>query len=254
MEPSPWAWSPGWPEIGGALALGIVYAFALRRYPASTARRVAFCVGILLIVLLFASPVETIAKNYLLSAHFLQNVALAEWAPALIVLGLSPAAAAALGRKAPFRLLGHPWIGLAVWLVTYAVWHIPAIYDAALRQPSWLLPIEHLCYLVAGIALWWPVFCDVPRRLSSGGKSAYLFGAFLLASPIGLLLALLPSPVYSFYEEAPRIWGVSAIRDQQLAGMLMSVAEATVFFAVFCVYFARFLAEEDRGGEVTPTR
>jgi cytochrome c oxidase assembly factor CtaG len=231
------------------LALAAAYALTQRLYPASTARRLLFGLGVLLVVLLFVSPIETLATQYLLSAHFLQNVALAEWAPALVILGLSPAAAAALGRTAPMRFLGRPWVGLPLWLVTYAVWHVPAAYDTALRNQEWLLPLEHLCYFVAGVALWWPVLSDVPQRLRAGWKAAYLFAAFVLASPLGLLFALLPSPVYAFYEAAPRVWGMSALRDQQIAGMLMSVAEAAVFFAVFCLYFARFLAEEDRGGE-----
>jgi cytochrome c oxidase assembly factor CtaG len=253
VEPSPWAWSPGWPEVGGALALAGAYLLAQRRFPASPIRRALFGLGVLLIVLLFVSPVQTLATTYLLSAHFLQNVALAEWAPALILLGLSPAAAAALGRTAPVRVLGRPWVALPLWLATYAAWHVPAAYDTALRHQAWLLPLEHLCYFVAGLALWWPILGESPPRLAAGWKAAYLFAAFVLASPLGLLFALLPSPVYTFYEAAPRVFGLSALRDQQIAGMLMSIAEAVVFFAVFCLYFSRFLAEEDRGGRSAPS-
>jgi cytochrome c oxidase assembly factor CtaG len=246
VEPSPWAWSPGWPEVAAVVALSVTYVLALRRYPRSRARELAFAGAMLLLLLVFVSPVQTLATHYLLIAHFLQNVALAEWAPALIVLGLAPAAAAALGQTTPVRVLGHPYVALPLWLLTYTVWHIPAVYDAALRHQAWLLPLEHACYLVAGMALWWPILADQPRRLRSGGKAAYLVAAFLLASPIGLLLALLPRSVYGFYESAPRVGDVSALRDQQLAGMFMSVAEAVVFFAAFCVFFVRFLAEEDR--------
>jgi len=60
------------------------------------------------------------------------------------------------------------------------------------------------------------------------------------------MLALLPSPIYDFYVEAPRLWGLSALADQQIAGLVMAVSEAILFFAVFAVYFLRFMAEEER--------
>ena len=69
----------------------------------------------------------------------------------------------------------------------------------------------------------------------------------MLASPLGLLLALVPSPLYDFYEEAPRIWGLTPLGDQQIAGIAMAVSEAIVFFTAFAVFFARFLAAEDAG-------
>jgi cytochrome c oxidase assembly factor CtaG len=81
-------------------------------------------------------------------------------------------------------------------------------------------------------------------RWASGMKALYLFGAFVLASPLGLLLALLPSAVYSFYEQAPRIWDLSPLADQQIAGVTMATEQAIVFFAVFAVYLRRFFLEE----------
>jgi cytochrome c oxidase assembly factor CtaG len=92
------------------------------------------------------------------------------------------------------------------------------------------------------VLLWWPI---VHGALGSGAKAAYLFAAFLLASPIGLLLALVPEPVYEFYEEGPGLWGLSPILDQQIAGVSMAAAEAVVFFGAFALYFARFFAEQD---------
>ena len=74
-----------------------------------------------------------------------------------------------------------------------------------------------------------------------------MFAAFILGSPIGLVLALVPDAVYDFYVEAPeRLWGLSALEDQQLAGILMAFEQAVVFFAVFAFFFVRFLADEER--------
>jgi putative membrane protein len=190
------------------------------------------------------TPVATLALHYLLSAHLLQNVALAEWAPALAVAAIPAGLAERMAAARPLRPLLHPLVALPLWLLAYGIWHLPALYDAALRHEL-LLHLEHATYFVTGFLLWWPVFQQLPSRLSAGGKSAYLFAAFVLASPLGLLLALLPSPLYDFYEEAPRIWGVDPLADQQLAGVLMSVSEAVVFFAAFLVFFTRFMREEE---------
>ena len=130
---------------------------------------------------------------------------------------------------------------LAAWLGTYYVWHLPVIYDAALRRPHTLLHVEHLTYLLAGLAVWWPV---IRGRQPSGVKALYLFAAFVLASPLGLLLALLPRAVYPFYVHAPRTWGPRPLADQQIAGVTMALEQAAVFFAVFAFYFMRFFREE----------
>ena len=233
MDPYAWSWNPEALVAVPALALG--YALAVRRYPAPRWRIACAAGAAVLLLAVTITPVETIALNYLLSFHLVQNVVVAEWAPLLAVLAIPPALAARVPRVPAVP-------ALALWLVNYGVWHLPWIYDAALRNPHTLLHLEHLLYFVTGLLLWWPV---VHGDLGSGAKAVYVFAAFVLASPIGLMLALVPEPIYAFYEEAPRLWGVSPLLDQQIAGVLMSVTEAIVFFAVFAVYLVRFFREQD---------
>ena len=244
MEPSPGSWHAGWTEVAAVAVVSGAYVLAARRHPPAPARALAFAAAQLLVVAVSVSPLATLALHYLLSAHLFQNVVLAEWAPALAVLGLTPAMAAALARYRAVRLLTRPLVALPLWVGSYAVWHVPALYDAALRNEL-LLHAEHASYFLAGAALWWPVFHSHPWRLPPGAKAAYVFAAFVLAAPLGLLLAFLPRPVYDFYVDAPRIWGLSPLADQQAAGVLMSVSEAVVFFGVFAYFFLRFLAEEE---------
>ena len=87
---------------------------------------------------------------------------------------------------------------------------------------------------------------------SAGAKAAYLFGAFVLASPLGLLLALIPRAIYPFYAHAPRTSGPSPLADQQIAGVTMAGEEALVFFGAFTAYFLRFLADEQAAGAPQP--
>lgn len=246
MDPYAWTWN------GEALvlvpALVVAYAVAVRLYPTSRARVAGFALAIMLILGVFATPVQTIALHFLLTAHLLQNVVMAEWAPALIVLALPPALAAALGRGRLVRTLSRPAVALPLWLATYFTWHVPLAYDFALRHPAAVLHLEHLSYLAAGIALWWPVLQDAPHRLTSGAKAGYVFAAFVLGSPLGLMLALVPSAVYATYRDGPGLWGLDPLSDQQLAGLTMAGEQAVVFFAVFAVFFLRFLREEEARG------
>jgi cytochrome c oxidase assembly factor CtaG len=85
-------------------------------------------------------------------------------------------------------------------------------------------------------------------RSSAGAKAAYLFAAFVLSSPLGLMLALVQKPVYSFYEHALRTWGPAPLADQQIAGVSMAAEEAIVFFVVFTIYLLMFLREEQAEG------
>ena len=191
--------------------------------------------AIVLLLAVTITPIETIALNYLLSVHLIQNVVLAEWAPLLAVLGIPPALAALAPRVPPVP-------ALLLWAVNYGVWHLPWLYDAALRHPHPLLHLKHALYFVTGVLLWWPI---VHGSLTPGLKAAYLFAAFLLASPIGLVMALVPTAIYDFYVDGPGLWRLSPILDQEIAGVSMAVAEAVVFFAAFAFFFVRFFAEQD---------
>jgi cytochrome c oxidase assembly factor CtaG len=255
MAPDPYAWSldaDGIVIAGGLLGL---YAVGVRHHPAPRWRVVCFTLGCLLILVTHVTPLAALSNNYLLSAHLLQNVALAEWAPALCVVGLPPALASRLVWFPGARLLTHPAVTLPLWIGTYVVWHLPWAYDAALRHQSSLLHLEHACYFAAGVLFWWPVFQQRPHALSPGWKTIYLFAAFVVSAPLGLLLSLLPTPIYDFYETAPRLWGLSPLADQQIAGVTMSVEEAVVFFCLCAWFFARFLHEEERRDSFrTPVR
>ena len=227
-----------WPIESDAFALvpalSVAYYLLVRRRRVEPYRGACFVGAMLLLVAVFATPLETLALNRLLTAHFLQNVAIAEWVPALLVIAVP----AEIGRRVRIPMIP----ALIVWLATYFAWHLPTAYDFALRHPHSVLHVEHATYLVAGTALWWPV---IHGRHSSGTKAAYLFGAFVLASPLGLLLALVPDPVYAFYKARPPVWGLSHLLDQEIAGTTMAAEQAVVFFAAFAFYFSRFLREEE---------
>jgi cytochrome c oxidase assembly factor CtaG len=243
VHPGAWSWNA---EALVPVVLAGCYLVATRgaREPSRTA---AFLAGCTLLVAALVTPLDTLALTYLVWAHLLQNVVLAEWGPLLLVLGLPPALAARLSRPRVARVLTHPYVALPLWVGTYALWHVPLLYDAALRRPDTLLALEHASYVVAGSLFWWCVWQDAPHRLSSGARAGYVVAAFVLSAPLGLVLALVPRPIYAFYADAPeRVLGLTRLADQQLGGMTMAAEQSVVFFAVFAYWFVRFLGEQER--------
>jgi cytochrome c oxidase assembly factor CtaG len=232
---------PSAEAVGLAPALAVGLVLAGLGGAVSRRRLAAGGLGVVLVFAAFFSQLEALANHTFLWAHLLQNVVLAEWAPVLLLLAVPPDLADRAQRFPLFR----PLVALPLWLAAYYTWHLPWIYDTALRHPHSLLHVEHLTYLLAGICVWWPV---VHGKGSAGAKAAYLFAAFVLASPLGLLLALIPRAIYSFYANAPRAWGPGPLADQQIAGVTMAAEEALVFFGAFAAYLLRFLADEQAAG------
>ena len=242
MTPGAWSWNA---EALVPLALAAWYLVATRDNRES-GRTLSFLAGCGLLVMALVTPLDTLARTYLVWAHLLQNVVLAEWAPLLLVLGIPPALAERLSRPRVVKALMQPFVALPLWVATYAAWHVPALYDAALRRPDSLLALEHATYVLVGVLFWWCVWQDAPHRLSFGARAGYVVAAFVLSAPLGLVLALVPRAIYGFYADAPeRVFGLSRLTDQQLGGMTMAAEQSIVFFAVFAYCFLRFLAEQE---------
>jgi putative membrane protein len=209
-------------------------------------RRACFAAGLLLIAVALLSPVEHIALDSMLSFHLLQNVILADWAPPLLVLGLSPAMAAAAERRRAFRVATTPVAAIAYWLAVWYAIHVPAVYGYALDH-RWALGLEHLAFLSAGVLFWWPVL--VPDRMAPAPKLAYLGAAFFLAAPLAAVITLSSTAFYPYYDATPHLWGLSPLEDQQIGGILMAVEQSIILFAVFSRTFMQMLAEDERAGE-----
>jgi cytochrome c oxidase assembly factor CtaG len=215
-----------------------LYWRAARTDPPATSRIVAFASGLFLIAASLNSPLETIAARYLLLMHLLQNGLIADLAPLLVLLGLTPRMQEAIGRRGLDRLRTR-WI-LPIWLGAWYLTHIAPFYNWALRT-GWGLNIEHAILIAAGLLFWWPI---VSGRLSPPAGLAYLVIAFIGSSFLGLAYIFSSRAFYSFYEHAPRLWGLSPIHDQNLGGILMNGEQTLVFLVAIGWYVLRLLDEE----------
>ena len=232
-----------------AVSAGVLYARAARHDPPGK-RAFVFALGLVLIAGALNSPLETIAVHYLVLIHLLQNVMIADWAPPLLVLGLTPAMRAAVARRGgrALALATQPKIALPVWLVAWYGIHVAGFYDLALRNP-WLLNVEHAILITAGLVFWWPVLSDAPHDVSPAVRVGYLAAAFVTSAFLGLALTFSSQPFYDYYTDVPRLWGLSAVEDQNLGGVLMSAEQAFVFLAAIAYFVLRLVpdAEETAG-------
>jgi cytochrome c oxidase assembly factor CtaG len=153
--------------------------------------------------------------------------------------------AALAGRGGrPFAAVTRPKVALPVWLVGWYGIHLAVFYDFALRH-HWALHVEHVLLIAIGFLFWWPVFADEPHGLSTPLKLAYLGAGFVGSVFLGLALTFSSSPVYDYYTEVPRIWGLTAVEDQNFGGILMTSEQAIVFLSAIIYFLVRLLREEE---------
>ena len=219
--------------------------------PPARARQAAFFSGLLLIAVSLNSPLETLAAHYSLLMHLLQNVIIADWAPPLLIIGLTPAMRSSIARIGgrPLATITQLKIALPVWLVGWYVIHFAIVYDYALENP-WALNVEHGILILIGLVFWWPVFSEVPNEHTTLGRTAYVLAGFVGSTFLGLALTFSGSAFYDFYLAAPRIWGLTPIQDQNFGGILMTSEQALVFLAALAyLLIVLFREEEEREAE-----
>jgi putative membrane protein len=188
-------------------------------------------------VTLFAliGPLDRLADEKLLSAHMTQHVLIGDLGPALVVTALRgpllvfflPAPILApLARNARVRaVLGtllKPRVAFTLWAANLAIWHVPYIYDAALAHQN-LHNFEHVCWVFCGLLVW-TLLVDpgTHRRLTVGGRVALAAAMFAAGMILSDVLVFTFTPLYPWYHGA---YGISALLDQQLAGIVMTVEQ-----------------------------
>ena len=233
--------------VAGALA-AVAYVRAARRERPPWWRIALFAAGLLLVVGALNSPLESLLYRLLL-IHLLQNVMVADWAPPLLLLGLTPAMRTSLARRGGrvLRALVRPRVALPLWLAGWYGIHLAPVYDFALRH-EWALNLEHAVLLAVGTLFWWPVLAREAWLLGTPGALAYLGVAFATSVFLGLAFIFASTPFYDWYVAQPRLWGLSAVKDQNLGGILMNAEQTLVFLGALVYFLMRLLEEEHEAG------
>jgi putative membrane protein len=227
-------------------------AWRLRRggRPVPRLRAAAFAAGLVVLVLAVVSPVDTIGESRLFAAHMAQHVLIGDVAPLLLVLGLSgPLLRPLLAPRAfqRLRLLTHPVPALSLWAFVLGIWHLPALYDAALENRA-LHSLEHMCFLTGGVLLWTALLrlLPGPRWFGFGGRLAALGLVWLTGGALANVFLWSDRAFYRPYVDAPRTWGLSAVADQRAGGGVMLLEMMLVGAIVFAVLGLEWLADAER--------
>ena len=201
-----------------------------------------FAAGWLILALALFSPLHGLAEA-IFSAHMAQHMLLAAVAAPLLVLGRPGGALSwglpkswrrALGAVARARPVAAAWAmvtspfvatllhGLTIW-----AWHLPGPFESALAD-EWLHWLEHASLLATALLFWWAMLGRPARIYGYGISVACLFVTLLHTSLLGTLITLSPQP---WYGPAPgaAAWGLTAIEDQQLAGLIMWIPGGALY-------------------------
>ena len=219
---------------------------------ASTRHLVAFAGSIIVILIALVSPLDGLGEDYLFSAHMVQHLLLGDIAPLLLLLALSrvimrPLTRRLQGVETALGPLAHPACALVLWLGLIYLWHVPALYDAALNDAA-VHALQHASFFTAGLLVWWPLIQPVPmrKRLTGMWTFGYIGAAKLGLASLGMYLTWTSAVAYNYYEHVPRVWGLSAISDQNVGGAIMMVEQSVLLVSVLAVLFGRMLAQSEQ--------
>lgn len=256
---------PEWhlhPDVVAVLAaLSVGYWAALRALgprhtspgdPAASRGQVtAFALGMLALAVATGWPLHDLGEQSFFTAHMVQHLLLTLVAPPLLLLGLPGwllrwLLPGPLLRAA--RFLCRPLVALVVFNAAIAVIHVPAFVDVYLRSSA-AHGATHVGLVAAGLIMWMPVVSPIVEiaRLSYPGQMFYLFLMSILPTVPASFLTFGSTPLYGFYEAATRPWGVSALADQRVAGLVMKIVGGLILWGVIAVIFFRWASEEESG-------
>jgi len=231
-----------------------------RRLPRRFAvwRLIAFQAGLLTLFLALASPLHPLAE-LLLQFHMIQHLLLMMVIPPLLLLG-APVLPLLRGLPRPvlqhwvgplfaskgLRRLGHflthPIVCLVAFTVSTVTWHLPGLYELALRSEFWH-DVQHVFFLSTGLLFWWPVVQPWPSRLRwpRWTMIPYLLFADIQNTALSAFLIFSERVLYPTYAAVPRLWGISVLDDQAAAGAIMWVPGSVIFLIPVAVLAIRLL-------------
>jgi putative membrane protein len=203
------------------------------------------------IVILWVSsdwPVHDISEDYLYFVHMIQHMALAFWVPPLALMATPEWLMRTLiGRGRAYRAarwLTLPVVAALLYNGGTLLTHIPGLVNASIGDGFWNGALHyalHVIVVTASLLMWMPVLGPIPEfRLGYLGRCGYLFAQSIVPTIPAAFLTFADSAVYDGYEQPIRLWGLSIIDDQQLAGGIMKLMGGMFLWALVIVYFIRY--------------
>jgi len=237
-------------QIAVPLLFAFLYARRVRtlaRTPRAVPpwRQYCFLGGIAVIVGTLVSPIGHVADE-LFWVHMTEHLLIADIGALLIVLGLTgPLLAPVLRIRGLgwLRVLTNPVVALPLWAIDLYIWHLPALYQAAVRHPA-VHALEHAMFIGFGIASWMALLGPLPRPAWFGNtaKLGYILAVRLFGTILANVL-LWTSVAYPDYAAGERLWHLSPADDQKIGAGIMMVEGSIITLCLFAWLFVRAARE-----------
>jgi cytochrome c oxidase assembly factor CtaG len=237
-------------QLGPLVLLAVLYARRVRTLAVDAHavpgwRQACFYSGFVVIAAALTSLGS--ASQDLLYMHMIEHLLLGDIASLLIVLGLTGPLLAPILRIRLFdrlRVLTHPLVAFPLWALDLYIWHLPVLYQAALRHPG-IHALQHAMFLGFGIAMWMPLFGPLPTPSWFGNlaKLGYIVAVRLTGTVLGNLFLWSGTVFYVFYSHGDAVHHISPLADQNIAGAIMMVEESFLTLGLFCWLFLRTARE-----------
>ena len=243
--------------IGLAVILGLYLwvigpgriKLGLSEIPVNQKQILMFVTSILIILFSLISPLHELSDNFLFSAHMLQHVLLTLIVPPLMIAGI-PGWAFKPVMKIKFiafiaKLLTHPVITFSGFNLVFSFWHFPALYATSVDFHSFHV-LEHLMFISTAVLMWWPLMSSSKELppISEPAKMLYLLGLAIAQILVFAPITFSDAPLYEFYVNAPAVWNLSNLADQQIGGLIMKVGGGVLFMFLFIRIFLRWAKNE----------
>lgn len=254
------AWHPHpdvWLLLGGIWVAYLVAVAHHRATPAETAdrrrRTTLFSFGMACLWLGADWPVHDLAEGYLYSAHMVQHMVFTLVAAPLLIAGTPAWMWRAVLSPRPvfvgFRFLTRPVVALIVFNGLLLFTHWPEVVKASVGSELTHFAL-HVLLLGSAIVVWWPVMSPLVElpALTPPVQMMYLFAQSLAPTIPASFLTFGHTLLYPVYGTFPRIWGISALNDQLIAGLLMKIVGGLILWGFIATIFFRWHAREERDG------
>ncbi len=217
--------------------------------PVSRWRAVSFVSGALMLAIVQLPPFDTLGDDVLI-AHMIQHIIIGDIASLLVVFGLTgPVLQPLLHIRVtrPLRKLAHPVVALVLWTVDLYIWHLPLLYQLAIRHDL-VHAAEHACFFWFGTLLWLGLIGPLPkpRWFASWGRLAYVVGVRLIGGILGNVLIWTQTVVYPVYKGSDGARGLNPLSDQNLAGAAMMVEQMFLTILLLGWLFYRFALQDEQ--------
>jgi putative membrane protein len=213
-------------------------------------RTAVYILGVLVLWIAADWPIGPLGAGYLLSVHTAQYVLFAFVAPPLLISGTPQwLLRRMIQPRCAFKIawaLSRPLVAFLCFNLVLLATHMPSVVDGLTASQLGSFTVD-MSWLIAGMIFWWPILGPLPelKPMPYPGRIVYLIANVFIPTVPAAFLTYARYPIYALYELAPPMGGLSAVEDQQIAGMIMKIVGGFIVFGTASVLFFKWAGSEE---------